>query len=125
MKKLIIIAALAIAGALFADTPAPASPETKPINLKLPTDVHPLPAVDVPALTKERDDLKAQLAQTTQAAQVEINRLQILAERNELAFRVTQLQQENQALRNQSAAEQAQIADLQKQLAEKSAPAKK
>lgn len=75
------------------------------------------PAVAAPdPVAKELADTKAQLAQTQQAAQVEINRLSVLAERNEFAYRLTVANQENVALRNEVASARARAQELQTNL---------
>lgn len=75
------------------------------------------PPAPVPAISPvqaELESTKAQLQQTQQANQY----LQVLAERNELGIRVLTMTQQVTQLNAQLVAEQAKIADLQKQLDE-------
>jgi hypothetical protein len=73
----------------------------------------PVPPAPDAAIVKERDDLKAQFENLKTVAQNEITRLTVLAERNELAYKLRDAAQENLALRNALAAEQAKSAELQ------------
>lgn len=99
MKKLILILALASAGALFAvEAPKPVEPPK--------AEAKPDP---VAALTKERDDLKQQLTglQATNAY------LQVVAERNEMAVRLLQANARADDLQKQLDAEKAKTAALE------------
>jgi len=91
-KHLTLILALALAGALFADTPASALlPEGGAHIDGVPSSVPPAESYD--AVKNERDALKAQLASVRadlQQAQIEAQYFKVLADRNDLFNRLTQ-----------------------------------
>lgn len=100
----------------------------------IPPQTKPNPDDPVTKLTAERDALQGQLSTLTQQANTEITRLQVLAERNELAVRVLQttksledtqaalkqVQAELASVKERYALEQAKVEAL---LKEKNAPA--
>lgn len=123
MKTRILILAMASAVALFAaEAPKPAIDVVDHSKIAAP-------AVDpVAAVTKERDDLKTQLAtaqQQTGALQEANRNLQIIAERNEALIRLIQANANIAELQKQLDTEKAKTAELEKKLAASTEPPKK
>lgn len=110
-KTLLSILALTLVVVAFAQ--ATGVPATAPFG---PINGNPATAPTVDSIQKELADTKAQLAQTQQAATVEINRLSVLAERNEFAYRLTVANQQVQALNNELVGAKARAEELQKSL---------
>ncbi len=104
-KTLILVFALAFAGALIA-AEAP-----KPVEAPKPDPVA--------ELTKERDELKTKLTTAEQQAgalQAQNQYLAVLAERNEMAVRLLQANGRADDLQKQLDAEKAKTAELEKKI---------
>lgn len=110
MKKMLLLGLMLTASA-FAQINPPATPI--PNATTAPT------GPDVGAITAERDNLKAQLQQAAQANQY----LQAVAERNELAVRLMQVQQQLAEVQRDLTTARAEI-DLLKTEAAAKAPKK-